>query len=307
MFYALEIKNLSKIYSNNYKALNNFNLKIKKGDFYALLGPNGAGKTTIIGIITSLINKSEGKIKIFDLDMQTNIFQIKKKIGLVPQEFNFNPFETVLQILINQAGYYGLKKEDIFFKIKKYLMVLELWQERYKKAKNLSGGMKRRLMIIRALVHDPQLLILDEPTAGIDIELRHQMWAFFKKLNIQKKITIILTTHYLEEAEFLCRHIGIINHGKLIENCSINKLLNKLKYEIFIFDYINLYNNIFPKINGYKYKIINNTQFEIKVMKNQNLNMIFEQLTQQKIKVVSIKNKHSRLEKLFIEYFNNFN
>ncbi|QJC38582.1 ATP-binding cassette domain-containing protein [Enterobacteriaceae endosymbiont of Donacia fulgens] len=302
MSYALEIKNLSKIYINNYKVLKNFNLRIKKGDFYALLGPNGAGKTTIIGIITSLINKSSGKIKIFGLDIKKNEYQTKKKIGLVPQEFNFNPFETVLQILINQAGYYGITKKKVIIKIEKYLKILKLWKKRNQKANNLSLGMKRCLMIIRALIHDPKLLILDEPTAGIDLKLRYYIWSFFKKLNIKKKITIILTTHYLEEAEFLCRNIGIINNGILIENCSINKLLNKLKFEVFILDYKKL-NNIFPKIYGYKYKIINNYQLEITVMKNQNLNNIFEQLNEQNIQIISIKNKYNRLEKLFMEFF----
>lgn len=301
MSYALEIKNLSKIYINKYKILKNFNLKVKKGDFYALLGPNGAGKTTIIKIITSLINKTSGEIKIFGLNIKKNEYQTKKKIGLVPQEFNFNPFETVLQILINQAGYYGITKKKVISKIEKYLKILKLWKKRNQKANNLSGGMKRCLMIIRALIHDPKLLILDEPTSGIDLKLRYYIWSFFKKLNINKKITIILTTHYLEEAEFLCQHVGIINNGILIENCAINKLLNKLKFEVFILDYKKL-NNIFPKIYGYKYKIINNNQLEIIVMKNQNLNNIFEQLNEQNIKIISMKNKYNRLEKLFMEF-----
>ncbi|QJC36536.1 ATP-binding cassette domain-containing protein [Enterobacteriaceae endosymbiont of Donacia simplex] len=304
MSYALEITNLSKIYPNNFQVLKNFNLKIKKGDFYALLGPNGAGKTTIIGIITSLINKSSGKIKIFGLNIKKNTFKTKKKIGLVPQEFNFNPFETVLQILVNQAGYYGIKKLEVITKIKKYLKILKLWKERNQKAKNLSGGMKRCLMIIRALIHSPKLLILDEPTAGIDLKLRHYIWSFFKKINIKKNITIILTTHYLEEAEFLCRHIGIINNGILIANYAINKLFSKLKFEVFILDYIKI-KNIIPKISGYKYKIINNSQLEIKVMKKQNLNNIFEQLIKQNIKIISIKNKYNRLEKLFMDFTKN--
>ncbi|QJC36946.1 ATP-binding cassette domain-containing protein [Enterobacteriaceae endosymbiont of Donacia vulgaris] len=304
MSYALEIINLSKIYPNNFQVLKNFNLKIIKGDFYALLGPNGAGKTTIIGIITSLINKSSGKIKIFGLNVQKNIFKTKKKIGLVPQEFNFNPFETVLQILINQAGYYGIKKKEVITKIIKYLKILKLWKVRHQKAKNLSVGMKRCLMIIRALIHSPKLLILDEPTSGVDLKLRYYIWSFFQKINIKKKITIILTTHYLEEAEFLCQHIGIINNGILIANYPINKLLSKLKFEIFILDYINM-KDIIPIINGYKYKILNNYQLEIKVMKNQNLNNIFEQLIKQNIKIISIKNKYNRLEKLFMDFTKN--
>ncbi|QJC34536.1 ATP-binding cassette domain-containing protein [Enterobacteriaceae endosymbiont of Donacia crassipes] len=301
MPYALEIKNLSKNYLNNFKIFKNFNLNIKKGDFYALLGPNGAGKTTIINIITSLMDKFSGKIKIFGLNIKTNKLQVKKIIGLVPQEFNFNPFETVLQILFNQAGYYGFKKKEVVNKIEEYLKILELWKVKNQKAKNLSGGMKRRLMIIRSLIHNPKLLILDEPTTGIDIELRYNIWNFLKKLNNKKKITIILTTHYLEEAEFLCNHIGIINNGKLIENCTINKLLNKLKYETFILNYINP-NKILPKLNGYKYKIINNSKLEILVFQNQNINNIFIQLTKQKIQVISLKNKYNRLEKLFIDF-----
>ncbi|QJC36126.1 ATP-binding cassette domain-containing protein [Enterobacteriaceae endosymbiont of Donacia cincticornis] len=304
MSYALEIKNLSKNYPNNFKIFENFNLNIKKGDFYALLGPNGAGKTTIINIITSLISKFSGKIKIFGLNITTNTLQVKKIIGLVPQEFNFNPFETVLQILFNQAGYHGLNKKKVVNKILEYLKIIKLWKLRNQKAKNLSGGMKRCLMIIRSLIHNPKLLILDEPTTGIDIESRYNMWNFFKKLNNKKGITIILTTHYLEEAEFLCNHIGIINNGKLIKNCTINNLLNKLKFETFILEYINL-NKIFPKIHGYKYTIINSSKLEIIVFQNQNLNNIFIQLTKQNIQVMSLKNKYNKLEKLFIDFISN--
>ncbi|QJC29986.1 ATP-binding cassette domain-containing protein [Enterobacteriaceae endosymbiont of Plateumaris sericea] len=298
--YALKINNLSKIYSNKIQALKNFNLNIKKGDFYALLGPNGAGKTTVIKIISSLINKSSGKINIFNYDLIKNTFQVKKLIGLVPQEFNFNPFETVIQILINQAGYYGIRKKYALIKIEKYLNKLNLWKQRNNKAQILSGGMKRRLMIIKSLIHDPKLLILDEPTVGIDIELRHNIWSFLKDLNYKKGITIILTTHYLEEAEILCRNIGIMNKGILIKNFSIKKLLSQLKYETLILNY-NSDNKIIPILKEFKYKLIDNNILEIEVLKEQVLNNIFEQLTKQNIKIISINNKYNRLEKLFLD------
>ncbi|QJC31271.1 ATP-binding cassette domain-containing protein [Enterobacteriaceae endosymbiont of Macroplea mutica] len=296
--YALEIKNLNKIYLNQYQALKTFNLSIIKGDFYALLGPNGAGKTTLIGIISSLIDKTSGTVQIFGYDIINDMFQAKKKIGLVPQEFNFNPFETVMQILINQAGYYGVTKKTAYTKICKYLKMLNLWEKRNTRAQKLSGGMKRCLMIIRALIHNPSLLILDEPTAGIDIELRHYLWDFFKQIN-EYGITIILTTHYLEEAELLCRNIGIINHGILIENCSIKNLFQKLKFEIFIISY-NSNTLQQPNIIGYKHKFINTSSVEIIVIKEQGLNNVFQQFIKQNINIISIQNKYSRLETFFI-------
>ncbi|QJC29547.1 ATP-binding cassette domain-containing protein [Enterobacteriaceae endosymbiont of Plateumaris pusilla] len=301
--YALKINNLSKIYSNKIQALKNFNLNIKKGDFYALLGPNGAGKTTVIKIISSLINKSSGKINVFNYDLIKNTFQVKKLIGLVPQEFNFNPFETVIQILINQAGYYGIRKKNALIKIEKYLNKLSLWKQRNYKAQILSGGMKRRLMIIKSLIHNPKLLILDEPTVGIDLELRHNIWSFLKDLNYKKGITIILTTHYLEEAEILCRNIGIMNKGILIKNFSIKKLLSQLKYEILILNYYSD-NKIIPILHGFKYKVIDTNTLEIEVFKEQVLNDIFKQLTKQNIRIISINNKYNRLEKLFLDCIN---
>lgn len=299
---ALKIIKLCKTYPGGIKALCGINLSVKRGDFYAFLGPNGSGKSTTIGIISSLINKSSGEVKIFGYDIDHNIIQAKRQIGLVPQEFNFNPFETVTQIIVNQAGYYGVNKKKALLRTEKYLNKLNLWKNRNDPARMLSGGMKRRLMIARALIHKPNLLILDEPTTGIDIELRRSMWNFFKELNSKKGITIILTTHYLEEAEHLCRNICIIKNGKLLENTSIKKLFNKLKSEIFIFD-------IFPPIHdknnfylyGYNSRIINESTLEVEVNRKQGLNEIFNQLNYKKILVLSMKNKINRLEKLFIK------
>ncbi|MBC1359806.1 ABC transporter ATP-binding protein, partial [Listeria booriae] len=220
MTYALEIKGLRKIYSTGVEALRGIDLTVEEGDFYALLGPNGAGKSTTIGIITSLVNKTSGKVNVFGYDLDTDIVRAKQQIGLVPQEFNFNPFETVQQIVVNQAGYYGVSRKEAIKRSEKYLKQSNLWEKRHERARMLSGGMKRRLMIARALMHEPKLLILDEPTAGVDIELRREMWTFLRELN-ESGTTIILTTHYLEEAEMLCRNIGIIQSGELIENTSM--------------------------------------------------------------------------------------
>ncbi len=227
MTYALELTELTKTYHNGVKALKGINLTVEAGDFYALLGPNGAGKSTTIGIISSLVNKSSGKVKVFGYDTDTDMVNAKRQLGLVPQEFNFNPFETVLQIVLNQAGYYGVPRKVALERAKTYLTQLDLWEKKDDRARFLSGGMKRRLMIARALMHEPKLLILDEPTAGVDIELRRSMWTFLQHLNAQGT-TIILTTHYLEEAEMLCRNIGIIQRGELVENTSMKGLLSKL-------------------------------------------------------------------------------
>ncbi|EPH63778.1 ABC transporter, ATP-binding protein [Enterococcus faecium 13.SD.W.09] len=250
MPYALEIKNLKKSYATGVEALKGIDLTVDEGDFYALLGPNGAGKSTTIGIITSLVNKTSGEVKIFGYDIDTDLVRAKQKIGLVPQEFNFNPFETVQQIVVNQAGYYGVSRKEALSRAKKYLKQSNLWEKRNVRARMLSGGMKRRLMIARALMHEPSLLILDEPTAGVDIELRRDMWNFLRELN-QQGTTIILTTHYLEEAELLCRNIGIIQSGELIENTSMKNILSNLQYETFIFD-LESYENK-PEIVGYEY------------------------------------------------------
>ncbi len=295
--YALEIDNLTKIYSGGFKALKGVSLKVEKGDFYALLGPNGAGKSTTIGIISSLVNKTSGEVKIFGYNMDSDLERAKQHLGLVPQEFNFNPFETVEQIVLQQAGYYGVSKELAKQRAKKYLSQLDLWEKRAERARNLSGGMKRRLMIARALMHEPKLLILDEPTAGVDIELRRSMWQFLKKINAEG-ITIILTTHYLEEAEMLCRNIGIIRRGELIENTSMKDLLNKLHVETFILDLDK--GDKTPELEGVNSVKLNNGSLEIEIEKTQGLNSVFSQLTEQGIQVLSMRNKANRLEELFV-------
>ncbi|WWP00484.1 MAG: ABC transporter ATP-binding protein [Candidatus Dasytiphilus stammeri] len=299
MSYALEIQKLEKIYQDNLRALNGINLNVSSGDFYALLGHNGAGKTTLLGIISSLINKTAGKIKIFDYDLQDNMVNAKRLLGLVPQEFNFNPFESVLQIIVNQAGYYGIEKREALIKAKTYLTELGLWEKRYQRARLLSGGMKRRLMIARALIHNPKLLILDEPTAGVDMEIRHLIWKFLDKMN-KCGTTIILTTHYLEEAEILCRNIGILQQGLLVINTSIKKLISKLKTEYFILDLDKQYQ--IPKLNGYQCKVIDNYTLEVQVQREQGLNSIFNQLSTQGIQVLSMRNQANRLEALLLEF-----
>lgn len=298
MTYALEIKNLKKVYPTGVEALSGIDLAVEEGDFYALLGPNGAGKSTTIGIITSLVNKTSGKVSVFDHDIDTDLVQAKQQIGLVPQEFNFNPFETVEQIVVNQAGYYGVPRKEALKRSEKYLKQSNLWEKRNVRARMLSGGMKRRLMIARALMHEPRLLILDEPTAGVDIELRREMWAFLTDLN-ESGTTIILTTHYLEEAETLCRHIGIIQSGELIENTSMKNLLSKLQFETFIFD-LGVYDKK-PEITGYKYSLEDDVTLIVEVERNQGINDIFKQLSEQGIKVLSMRNKSNRLEELFLK------
>ncbi|EST89893.1 ABC transporter ATP-binding protein [Vagococcus lutrae LBD1] len=298
MTYALEIKELKKKYSSGVEALKGIDLTVEQGDFYALLGPNGAGKSTTIGIITSLINKTSGTVKVFGYDLDKELVKVKQQIGIVPQEFNFNPFETVQQIVVNQAGYYGVSRKEAVKRSEKYLKQSNLWEKRHVRARMLSGGMKRRLMIARALMHEPQLLILDEPTAGVDIELRREMWTFLQELN-ESGTTIILTTHYLEEAEILCRNIGIIQSGSLIENTSMKNLLSKLQYETFIFDLDT--SDKQPKIKDYNYYFEDNQTLVVEVERNQGINNIFEQLSSQKINVLSMRNKANRLEELFLK------
>lgn len=295
---ALEIKNLKKTYDSGVVALRGIDLVVEQGDFYALLGPNGAGKSTTIGIVTSLVNKTAGTVKVFGYDLDTDLVQAKQQIGLVPQEFNFNPFETVQQIVVNQAGYYGVPHREALKRSEKYLKQSGLSEKRHERAGMLSGGMKRRLMIARALMHEPRLLILDEPTAGVDIELRREMWDFLRNLNAQGT-TIILTTHYLEEAEMLCRNIGIIQSGELIENTSMKTLLSKLQFETFIFDLEPSENR--PVISGYKNYFEDNQTLVVEVQRDQGVNDIFDQLTRQGIKVVSMRNKSNRLEELFLK------
>ncbi|WP_315306457.1 ABC transporter ATP-binding protein [Enterococcus devriesei] len=298
MTYALEIKDLTKVYQTGVEALKGIDLAVEEGDFYALLGPNGAGKSTTIGIITSLVNKTSGKVKVFDYDLDTNLVNAKQQIGLVPQEFNFNPFETVQQIVVNQAGYYGVPRKEAMKRSEKYLKQSDLWEKRNVRARMLSGGMKRRLMIARALMHEPRLLILDEPTAGVDIELRREMWEFLRELNANGT-TIILTTHYLEEAEMLCRHIGIIQSGELVENTSMKSLLAKLQFETFILD-LAPYDKQ-PKINGFNYSFEDEQTLAVEVERDQGINELFDQLTAQGIKVLSMRNKSNRLEELFLK------
>ncbi|PQC08541.1 ABC transporter [Enterococcus faecium] len=295
---ALEINNLKKVYGSGVEALRGIDLSVNEGDFYALLGPNGAGKSTTIGIITSLVNKTSGKVKVFGYDLDTDLVRAKQQIGLVPQEFNFNPFETVQQIVVNQAGYYGVSRKEAMKRSEKYLKQSNLWEKRNVRARMLSGGMKRRLMIARALMHEPRLLILDEPTAGVDIELRREMWEFLRELN-ENGTTIILTTHYLEEAEMLCRNIGIIQSGELIENTSMKELLSKLQFETFIFDLAPYETK--PVIEGYACTFEDEQTIAVEVERNQGVNGIFDQLTRQGIKVLSMRNKSNRLEELFLK------
>lgn len=298
MNYALQLINLIKIYAGGMKALKGITLKVTDGDFYALLGPNGAGKTTLIGIICSLINPTAGKVNIFGYDLQRESINAKLLLGLVPQEFNFNPFETVLQIVINQAGYYGVKKKEAMKIAEKYLHKLDLWDKRSHRARLLSGGMKRRLMIVRALIHSPKLLILDEPTAGVDIELRRLIWNFLNYLN-RHGTTIILTTHYLEEAEILCRNIGIIHDGVIIENTSMKKVLAKLKKETLILDLAQ--NSPKPNLKDCNYRLKDASTLEVEIDRQQGLNRIFNQLNNQGIQVLSMRNKENRLEALFVD------
>ncbi|WP_435235420.1 ATP-binding cassette domain-containing protein [Psychromonas sp. PT13] len=299
--YAIELDNLTKTYKGNVQALKNLSLKVSEGDFYALLGSNGAGKSTTIGIISSLVNKTSGQVKIFGFDLDTQLEEAKSQIGLVPQEFNFSQFEPPIQILVNQAGFYGIKRKEAFLRAEKYLKQLELWDKKDKPARTLSGGMKRRLMIARALMHEPKLLILDEPTAGVDIEVRRTMWTFLKKIN-NEGVTIILTTHYLEEAETLCRNIGIINKGELVENTSMHKLLSRLDSETFILDIdkpVSLSSS-----ENFTVKFQNDERLEIELTQEQSLNDVFSILTSQGVRVHSLRNKANRLEELFIKLVN---
>ncbi|MCL9781054.1 ABC transporter ATP-binding protein [Vibrio sp. S4M6] len=297
--HALEISQLRKTYAGGFEALKGISLQVAKGDFYALLGPNGAGKSTTIGIISSLVNKTSGQVKVFGYDIDKDLELAKHQLGLVPQEFNFNPFETVQQIVLQQAGYYGISKSLAKERVQKYLTQLDLWDKRNERARNLSGGMKRRLMIARALVHEPQLLILDEPTAGVDIELRRSMWDFLQRINQEQSITIILTTHYLEEAEMLCRNIGIINRGELIENTSMKSLLGKLHVETFILDLDK--SEAVPELQGVNSQQLTNGSLEIEIEKSVGLNHVFAQLSEANINVLSMRNKANRLEELFVD------
>ena len=296
---ALDIKGLTKTYKGGVQALKGVDLTVEQGDFFALLGPNGAGKSTTIGIISSLVNQSAGQVSVFGYDLNTEKELAKACIGLVPQEFNFNQFETVLQIVLNQAGYYGVPRSIAKERAEKYLAQLDLWEKRNARARELSGGMKRRLMIARALMHEPKLLILDEPTAGVDIEIRRSMWGFLEEINRQG-ITIILTTHYLEEAEMLCRNIAIINKGTIVENTSMKALLSKLSLETFVLDIKVNQDPIKPSLTGFEYRLIDDHTLEVDVEKTEGLNPVFAQLSEQGVQVMSMRNKSNRLEELFV-------
>ena len=296
---ALEINNLHKTYRNGFVALNGIDLHVKQGDFFALLGPNGAGKSTAIGIITSLINKSDGAVKIYGHDIDTDFPTAKSYIGVLPQEYNFNVWEPIEEILVNQAGYYGIERHEAFRRSEYWLKELGLWDKHREIARNLSGGMKRRMMIARALMHNPRLLILDEPTAGVDIENRRTMWNFLTELNKQGT-TIILTTHYLEEAENLCRNIAIIHHGKVIEDTSTRELINRLGNETFILD---TRNSIFeiPQLDCHAVRIIDDHTLEVDIDKGMGVGNLFEELNNLGIEVLSMRNKTNRLEQLFMQ------
>ncbi len=303
MTLALDISNLSKTYANGAEALKGIDLQVEAGDFFALLGPNGAGKSTAIGIICSLVNKSHGTVKVFGHDIDSDKEAAKSCIGLVPQEFNFNQFEPVIEIVINQAGYYGMPRREASERAEHYVQQLGLWDKRRTMARELSGGMKRRLMIARALVHQPRLLILDEPTAGVDIETRRSMWEFMQETNAQGT-TIILTTHYLEEAESLCRNIAIIDRGKMVEHTAMSKLLLMLHVETFILNLREPLQQV-PQLQEYKLQLLNETTLSVEINKQQSLNQLFDELTQRNICVLSMRNKTNRLEELFLRITGN--
>ncbi|HEV2211802.1 MAG TPA: ABC transporter ATP-binding protein [Gammaproteobacteria bacterium] len=295
---ALSIHNLTKTYKNGVEALKGIDFEVEEGEFCALLGPNGAGKTTTIGIVTSLVNKSGGEVSVFGHDIDRELEVAKSCIGLVPQELNFNQFEKVYDIVVNQAGFYGIPRKLAHARAEKYLKQLTLWEKRDDMSRTLSGGMKRRLMIARALVHEPRLLILDEPTAGVDIEIRRSMWEFLRKIN-KEGISIILTTHYLEEAENLCRRVAIIDHGLIIEQGSTRELLAKLHTETFV---LNLRRPLakLPAVDGYALTQVDDTTLEVEVNKEQDVNALFELLSRHSVQVMSMRNKANRLEELFV-------
>ncbi len=296
---ALEIDNLYKRYSGGVQALDNISLTVGEGDFFGLLGPNGAGKTTTIGIITSLVTKTAGSVKIFGIDIDVDFSAAKRLIGVVPQEYNFSIFEKVQDIVCQQAGYYGIPRQQARRSCEKYLRKLGLWEKRNVSARELSGGMKRRLMIARGLVHEPRLLVLDEPTAGVDVELRRGMWEFLEEFNSSGK-TIILTTHYLEEAERLCDRIGIIADGKLIENTSKRELLRKLDKETFVLDTRESVTELIP-LEPFQFSVVDDTTIEVTLGKEESLNHLFAHLSSQNIVIESMRNKSNRLEELFLE------
>jgi ABC-2 type transport system ATP-binding protein len=295
---ALAIRDLRKTYANGLQAVRGIDLDIAEGEFFALLGPNGAGKSTAIGIVCSLVRKTGGSVRVFGHDIDTDLTAAKRCIGLVPQEFNFNQFEPVVEIVVNQAGYYGIPRALAQRRAETYLKQLGLWEKRREMARQLSGGMKRRLMIARALVHEPKLLILDEPTAGVDIEIRRSMWEFLREIN-GRGTTIILTTHYLEEAESLCRHVAIIDEGLIVESGQMGALLGRLNVETFV---LNLRYPLaeLPDVSGYTLRRVDASTLEADVSKDRGLNDLFQQLSAHGIVILSLRNKVNRLEELFI-------
>ena len=295
---ALSIAGLRKVYADGFTALKGIDLEVKEGDFFALLGPNGAGKSTTIGIICSLVRKTEGAVKIFGIDVDKDFAAAKRLIGVVPQEFNFSIFEKVGDIVETQAGFYGLSLRQGAENTEKFLKRLGLWDKRNAQARHLSGGMKRRLMIARALVHEPRLLILDEPTAGVDIEIRRSMWAFLEEMN-KAGTTIILTTHYLEEAESLCRNIAIIDHGEIVENTSMRALLGQLTTETFVVDLAEPIEAV-PQVPGFTFRKVESHALELDLSRGQHLNAAFAALDSAGLKVMSLRNKSNRLEQLFV-------
>jgi ABC-2 type transport system ATP-binding protein len=297
--HALTLKDLRKTYRGGHEALCGIDLEVEEGDFFALLGPNGAGKSTAIGIISSLVNKTSGRVTVFGHDLDRAPSAVKSCIGLVPQEFNFNQFEPVAEIVVNQAGYYGIPRREALRRAEASLRQLDLWDKRSEQARQLSGGMKRRLMIARALVHRPRLLILDEPTAGVDIEIRQSMWRFLREINADGT-TIILTTHYLEEAESLCRHIAIINHGLIAERAKMNELLRRLHTETFVLDLSRPVERL-DGIPGFELALVDDTTLEVSVTRDNGLNALFAVLNERGIQVESLRNKQNRLEQLFID------
>jgi len=299
MSYALEISNLQKIYTNDVVALKGIDLKVSEGDFFALLGPNGAGKSSTIGIIGSLVNKTAGSVKIFDIDIDENFPEAKRMLGVVAQEVNFGGFERVLDIVVTQGGYYGIPAKEGLAKAESVMKRLGLWDKRFDQARTLSGGYKRRLMIAKALIHEPKLLILDEPTAGVDIELRREMWEFLKEINANGT-TIILTTHYLEEAEQLCKNIAIIDHGEIVEDTNMKDLLSRLDVQGFVLD-LDKPISAAPQIEGFPMRLDDPTTLVAAVSKDNNINDLFKLLSAQSIQVNSMRNESNRLEELFIE------
>ncbi|TBV09182.1 ABC transporter ATP-binding protein [Stutzerimonas kirkiae] len=300
---ALSIRQLTKTYGNGFQALKGIDLDVAEGDFFALLGPNGAGKSTTIGILSTLVNKTSGNVEVFGHDLDRDPAGLKRCLGVVPQEFNFNQFEKAFDILVTQAGYYGIPARVAKERAERYLRELGLWDKRNVPSRMLSGGMKRRLMIARALIHQPRLLILDEPTAGVDIELRRSMWSFLTGLN-REGITIILTTHYLEEAEQLCRNIGIIDRGEIVRNTSMRELLRQLHVETFLLD-LRDSRVVAPDLGGYAARLVDSHTLEVQVDKEQGVTELFRLLAAQGIEVSSLRNKTNRLEELFVSMVQN--